>query len=94
MTTFTLIEIQHSRGERRSYISNVIAVYTDEHEANKEAEWRTRTSDPRLSENRYGYANQYMTHLASRDIEFRVLVTELITDKFTEFALQGTQNDS
>lgn len=91
MTTFTLVEIQHNRRDRNSFISNVIAVYTNEQEANKEADWRKRTCDPRLSEPRDSYANQYMTRLTPRDIEFRVLVTELITDKFTEFALKGTQ---
>ena len=91
MTTYTLVEIQHIRGERRSYISNVIAVYTNESEANKEADWRTRTCDPRLTQPRDSYHQRYITHLTPRDIEFRVLVTELITDNFTEFALKGTQ---
>jgi len=89
MTTFTLVEIHHNRRDRYSFISTVIAVYTNEETASKEADRRRQNCIP--SGYRHAYGIQNMRYINPRDIEYRVLVTELITDKFTEFALKGTQ---
>lgn len=94
MQLYALVSINHD--DRAPHIQNVIAVYTDEELANNEAEWRTRTENPRYSEpidsmnpHHHRRSTHHHTYMTRSRVEYRVLVTELITDKFTEFAIKG-----
>ena len=88
MFIYTLIVVDHT--DRNPYILNVIASYTDEQAAIKEKEWRQRT------EHFYGqhFYGQYSTAARNPDRTYEIILTELITDKFTEFALGATNEQS
>ena len=88
MFIYTLIVVNHT--DRNPYILNVIASYTDEQAAIKEKEWRQRT------EHFYGqhFYGQYSTAARNPDRTYEIILTELITDKFTEFALGATNEQS
>lgn len=93
MTIYQIVQI------RDSTLINVIAAYTDLEEATKELEWRNRTAGPSIYEQSLSPRDPYDIRLSSnpyahstRDT-YKVMATELITDKFTEFALTVKQKD-
>ncbi len=91
MFIYTLIIIIHT--ERGRAIHNIIASYTDEQIAIKELEWRQRTEQPSYLHLRgQHFYGQYSTAARNPDRTYEIIRTELITDKFTEFAL-GARNE-
>lgn len=76
---------------------HVIAAYTKLEEAVKELEWRIKTHGPLMYDNRIYHSGVEISkrpYLYGPRDDYRILETELITDKFTEFALKGAMNDS
>ena len=89
MYIYTLIIVD--RTDRNPYILNVIASYTDEQVAIKELEWRRRTDRPEYFDLRHP-RGQYLPYTRQPERSYEIIRTELITDKFTEFAL-GARNE-
>ena len=89
MHIYTLITVDHT--DRNPIIINVIASYTDEKLAIKEREWRQITERPNYFDPR-GPHGRYSTYAQSTNRSYEIIRTELITDKFTEFAL-GARNE-
>ena len=91
MNIYTLIAVIHTG--RDHFINNVIASYTDEALAIKERKWRQLTERPN-----YFYPRdpreRYSTYAQSTNRSYEIIRTELITDKFTEFALGATNEQS
>lgn len=91
MLIYTLVTVVHT--ERDHFIHNVIASYTNEQAAIKELEWRQRTEQPSYLHLRgQHFYGQYSTAARNPDRTYEIIRTELITDKFTEFAL-GAKNE-
>lgn len=91
MYIYTLVTVLHT--ERGSSLHNIIASYTDEQIAIKELEWRQRTEQPSYLHLRgQHFYGQYSTAALNPDRTYEIIRTELITDKFTEFAL-GAPNE-
>ena len=91
MFIYTLIVVDHTN--RNPYILNVIASYTDEKLAIKEKEWRQMTERPNYFDPS-DPSGRYLTYARSRDKSYEIIRTKLITDKFTEFALGATNEQS
>ena len=89
MHIYTLIVVDHT--DRNPIILNVIASYTDEKLAIKERKWRQITERPNYFDHR-GPRGRYSTYAQSTNRSYEIIRTELITDKFTEFAL-GARNE-
>ena len=89
MNIYILITVD--RTDRNPYILNVIASYTDEQVAIKELEWRRRTDRLEYFDPRHPLG-QYLTYTRQPERSYEIIRTELITDKFTEFAL-GARNE-
>ena len=90
MKLYTLIAVD--RTDRNPSIINVLASYTDETLAIEEREWRQRTERPEYFDPRDPY-RRYSTYVRPPERSYEIIRTELITDKFTEFAL-GARNDT
>lgn len=90
MFIYTLIIVDHT--DRNPCILNVIASYTDEQEAIQELEWRRKTERPEYFDPRQP-RGRYSTYTRLPGRSYEIIRTELITDKFTEFAL-GARNDT
>ena len=91
MYIYTLIVVDHT--DRNPYILNVIASYTDEKVAIQELEWRRRTERPEYFNPRH-HSGQYLTYTRQPERSYEIIRTKLITDKFTEFALGATNEQS
>ena len=91
MHIYTLVTVLHT--ERDHFIHNVIASYTNEQAAIKEKEWRQMTERPEYFDPRH-HNPKYSAYARSRDITYQIIHTKLITDKFTEFALGATNEQS
>ena len=91
MDIYTLITVDHTN--RNPIIINVIASYTDEKLAIKEREWRQITERPNYFDPR-DPRGIYSTYAQSTNRSYEIIRTELITDKFTEFALGATNEQS
>ena len=91
MYIYTLIVVDHT--DRNPYILNVIASYTDEQAAIKEREWRQITERPNYFDPR-DHRGRYSTYARSTNRSYEIIRTKLITDKFTEFALGATNEQS
>lgn len=91
MFIYTLITVDHT--DRNPIILNVIASYTDEQVAIKELEWRRITDRPEYFDPRH-HNPRYSTYTRSIDRTYEIIRTKLITDKFTEFALGATNEQS
>ena len=89
MHIYTLIVVDHT--DRNPCILNVIASYTDEKLAIKERKWRQITERPNYFDHR-GPHGRYSTYAQPTNRSYEIIRTELITDKFTEFAL-GARNE-
>lgn len=90
MIIYQVLELREGR------IFNIIAAYTKLEEAEKELNWRIRTSEPsyrpyRQTPDLYGQpVTTYDPHQSRhKKTDFQITETKLITDKFTEFALKG-----
>ncbi len=93
MYIYTLVTVLHT--ERGRILHNVIASYTDEQIAIKELEWRERTEQPNYLHLRgQHFYRQYLTATRNPDRTYEIIRTKLITDKFTEFALGATNEQS
>lgn len=93
MHIYTLVTVLHT--ERDHFIHNVIASYTDEQIAIKELEWRQKTEQPHyLHLGGQLLYEQYLTAARNPDRTYEIIRTKLITDKFTEFALGATNEQS
>ena len=91
MHIYTLVAVLHT--ERGMGLHNIIASYTDEQIAIKELEWRRKTEQPNyLHLGGQLFNRQYSTAARNPDRTYEIIRTELITDKFTEFAL-GARNE-
>ena len=89
MHIYTLVTVV--RTEQDHFIHNVIASYTDGQAAIKEKEWRQRSERPEYLDPRYP-SSRHSAYARSRYKTYEIIRTELITDKFTEFAL-GARNE-
>ena len=89
MHIYTLIVVDHT--DRNPIILNVIASYTDEKLAIKERKWRQLTEQPTYL-NPMDPGGKYSTYARPTNRSYEIIYTELITDKFTEFAL-GARNE-
>ena len=89
MHIYTLIAVIHTG--RDHFINNVIASYTDEALAIKEKQWRQITERPNYFDPR-DPRGRYSTYAQPTNRSYEIIRTELITDKFTEFAL-GARNE-
>ena len=93
MYIYTLVTILHT--ERGIGLHNIIASYTDEQIAIKELEWRESTEQPSYLHLRgQHFYGQYSTAARNPDRSYEIIRTKLITDKFTEFALGATNEQS
>lgn len=91
MIIYQVLELREGR------IFNIIAAYTKLEEAGRELNWRIRTSEPSY---RPYQESPYLDALGRsvttydprpsrhKQTDFQIMETELITDKFTEFALK------
>lgn len=91
MNIYTLVTVVHT--ERDHFIHNVIASYTDEQAAIKEKEWRQITERPDYFDPR-DPRGRYSTYAQRTNRSYEIIRTKLITDKFTEFALGATNEQS
>ena len=91
MFIYTLIVVDHTN--RNPYIINVIASYTDETLAIKEREWRQMTERPNYFDPS-DPSGRYLTYARPTNRSYEIIRTKLITDKFTEFALGATNEQS
>ena len=91
MNIYTLITVDHT--DRNPIILNVIASYTDEKLAIKEKEWRQITERPNYFDPS-DPSGRYLTYARSTNRSYEIIRTKLITDKFTEFALGATNEQS
>ena len=91
MNIYTLVTVVHT--ERDHFIHNVIASYTDEKLAIKEKEWRQITERPNYFDPR-DPRGRYSTYAQPTNRSYEIIRTKLITDKFTEFALGATNEQS
>ena len=91
MNIYTLIIVD--RTDRNPCILNVIASYTDEQAAIKEKEWRQMTERPNYFDPR-DPRGRYSTYAQPTNRSYEIIRTKLITDKFTEFALGATNEQS
>ena len=91
MHIYTLITVDHT--DRNPIILNVIASYTDETLAIKEREWRQITERPNYFDPS-DPSGRYLTYTRSTNRSYEIIRTKLITDKFTEFALGATNEQS
>ena len=89
MYIYTLIVVDQT--DRNPIILNVIASYTDEKLAIKERKWRQLTERPKYFNPR-DPRGIYPTYTLPTNRSYEIIRTELITDKFTEFAL-GAPNE-
>lgn len=95
MTIYQVVQI------RDNVSINIIAAYTKLEEAEKELKWRLQTAGPSM----YDYRKSFFECLEDFKIsphpyrhgprdDYRILETQLITDKFTQFALEGNPYDT
>ena len=91
MNIYTLVTVVHT--ERDPFIHNVIASYTDEQAAIKERKWRQITERPNYFDPR-DPSGRYLTYARPTNRSYEIIRTKLITDKFTEFALGATNEQS
>ena len=91
MHIYTLIVVDYT--DRNPHILNVIASYTDEELAIKEREWRQITELPNYF-NPMDPHGRYSTYAQPTNRSYEIIRTKLITDKFTEFALGATNEQS
>ena len=93
MYIYTLVTVLHT--ERGRGLHNIIASYTDEQIAIKELEWRRKTEQPNyLHLGGQLFNRQYSTAARHPDRTYEIIRAKLITDKFTEFALGATNEQS
>ena len=91
MNIYTLIIVDHT--DRNPIILNVIASYTDEKLAIKERKWRQLTERPTYF-NPMDPRGTYSAYAQQANRAYEIIRTKLITDKFTEFALGATNEQS
>ena len=91
MHIYTLIIVDHT--DRNPIILNVIASYTDEKLAIKEWQQRQLTERPNYL-NLMDPGGRYSTYAQPTNRAYEIIRTKLITDKFTEFALGATNEQS